>query len=227
MSRESALPASSSSGSLSIGHVLALLTPDFPDLSSSKLRFLEEQGLVTPARTASGYRKFSADDVERLRQILAMQRDHYLPLKVIKKYLQDMENSGSAALHVLPAAALLTQRISREELVRQAAASPALLDDAVKAGLIAPGESFGDDALTVLRALVSLAYSGIEPRHLRGFRVAAQREVELIETALLPIARRADATAKPRSAELAREIAQQLDRVRSSIIRSSLDRLHS
>jgi DNA-binding transcriptional MerR regulator len=83
--------AAASPALLSIGQVLARLTPEFPDLSSSKLRFLEERGLITPARTASGYRKFSPSDLERLRIILAMQRDHYLPLKVIKAYLTDLD----------------------------------------------------------------------------------------------------------------------------------------
>jgi DNA-binding transcriptional MerR regulator len=82
---------------LTIGQVLARLKPEFPDLSSSKLRFLEERELVTPIRTASGYRKFSAADLERLRVILGLQRDHYLPLKVIKEYLADADTSMQEA----------------------------------------------------------------------------------------------------------------------------------
>ncbi|WP_433862221.1 transcriptional regulator FtsR [Streptomyces sp. L7] len=87
MARQAARAHTAPPALLSIGQVLARLTPEFPDLSSSKLRFLEERGLISPSRTASGYRKFSPADVERLHTVLAMQRDNYLPLKVIKKYL--------------------------------------------------------------------------------------------------------------------------------------------
>src|SRR6478736_10143361 len=81
---------SSSAGLLSIGQVLARLSPEFPSLTSSKLRFLEVQGIVTPLRTESGYRKFSQNDLERLRLALTLQRDHYLPLGVIREYLEDI-----------------------------------------------------------------------------------------------------------------------------------------
>jgi DNA-binding transcriptional MerR regulator len=213
---------------LSIGQVLARLSPEFPDLSSSKLRFLEERGLVSPARTASGYRKFSTQDVERLRAVLAMQRDHYLPLKVIKKYFADLDAGLDPAFPGSgPAGSILggSRRHRREDLLREAGADAELLQDAVSASLLPAADSYGDEALTVLRALVELRRNGIEPRHLRGFRAAAEREIGLIETALVPIARRNDATAQARTAELAREIAAQLDVVRGSIIRSSIARL--
>jgi len=213
---------------LSIGQVLARLNPEFPDLSSSKLRFLEERGLVAPSRTASGYRKFSPADVERLRGVLAMQRDHYLPLKVIKKYFADLDAGldpvfpGSA-----PAGSILggTRRYRRDELLREAGADAELLQEAISASLIVASDVYGEEALTVLRALAELRRSGIEPRHLRGFRAAAEREIGLIETALVPIARRNDVSSKARTAELAREIAAQLDVVRGSIIRSSIAQL--
>ncbi|WP_223690851.1 transcriptional regulator FtsR [Leifsonia poae] len=215
---------------LSIGQVLARLTPEFPDLSSSKLRFLEERGLITPARTASGYRKFSAADLERLRVILGMQRDHYLPLKVIKTYLTDLDAGLSPALpgsasgpSMLPSG----RRFKRVELLREAGASAELLRDAVTASVIAPAEVFGEESLAVLKALVELQRNGIEPRHLRGFRAAAERELGLIETALVPIARRNDVSSRAKTAELAREISGQLDVVRGSIIRSALGRLPS
>jgi DNA-binding transcriptional MerR regulator len=215
---------------LSIGQVLARLTPEFPDLSSSKLRFLEERGLVSPARTASGYRKFSPSDVERLRGVLAMQRDHYLPLKVIKKYFADVDAGrdpvlpgGVAPGSMLPAG----RRYRRDELLREAGADAELLQEAISASLISPSELYGDEALTVLKALAELRRSGIEPRHLRGFRAAAEREIGLIETALVPIARRNDVSSKARTAELAREIAGQLDVVRGSIIRSSISRIRA
>ncbi|MEY9851030.1 DNA-binding transcriptional MerR regulator [Leifsonia sp. EB41] len=229
MARQAARAHTASPALLSIGQVLARLTPEFPDLSSSKLRFLEERGLIAPSRTASGYRKFSPADVERLHTVLAMQRDNYLPLKVIKKYLAALDAGENPPLpggardsaSMLPAG----RRFHRDELLREAGATPELLQEAISASLVVPAEVYGEDTLTMLRALAELSSTGIGPRHLRGFRAAAEREIGLIETALVPLARRKDVTAGPQTAELAREIAGQLDVVRGSIIRAALTRL--
>jgi len=214
---------------LSIGQVLAKLNPEFPDLTPSKLRFLEERQLVAPARTESGYRKFSATDMERLRFVLTMQRDHYLPLKVIRGYLAELDAGRTPELPGGPATApsMLSgeRRFSRDELIREAGANAMLLGDAITASLIMPADLFGEDSLAVLKSLVELQRSGIEPRHLRGFRAAAERELGLIENALMPVARRKDASSRARAAEMAREIAGQLEIVRSSLIRSALTRL--
>jgi len=214
---------------LSIGQVLARLTPDFPDLTPSKLRFLEEQRLVSPARTESGYRKFCASDLERLRLILSMQRDLYLPLKVIRGYLDDLDAGNSPTLPggVTPGLSMLSteRRLSRDELIREAGASAALLHDAVSASIILPADIYGDDALGVLRALVELQHSGIEPRHLRGFRGAAERELGLIESALVPLSRRRDASSRAKAADMAVEIAGNFEVIRGSLIRSALGRL--
>ncbi|WP_280677835.1 MerR family transcriptional regulator [Cryobacterium sp. CG_9.6] len=214
---------------LSIGQVLARLTPDFPDLTPSKLRFLEEQGLVSPARTESGYRKFCTADLDRLRLILSMQREHYLPLKVIRSYLDDLDAGLSPTLPggATPGLSMLStaRRLSRDELLRDAGASATLLHDAVSASIILPADYYGENALNVLRALVELQRSGIEPRHLRGFRGAAERELGLIESALVPLARRKDASSRAKAAEMAGEIAGQLEVIRSSLIRSALGRL--
>jgi len=216
---------------LSIGQVLAKLNPEFPDLTPSKLRFLEERQLITPARTDSGYRKFSAADMDRLRFVLSMQRDHYLPLKVIRGYLDELdagrqpELPGGAAQ--APSMLSAERRLTRDELVREAGANAMLLNDAVSASLIVAADTFGEDVLSVLKSLVELQRSGIEPRHLRGFRAAAERELGLIENALMPVARRKDASSRAKAAEMAREIASQLEIVRSSLIRSALTRLDS
>ncbi|MGN6206101.1 transcriptional regulator FtsR [Humibacter sp.] len=214
---------------LSIGQVLAQLTPDFPDLAPSKLRFLEEQGLVTPARTASGYRKFDAHDVERLRTILTLQRDHYLPLKVIRSYLADQDAGRTPILPgtgpARPTMLSTGRRFSRDELLKEAGATQALLQEAIAASLIVPAEVYGDDQLTVLAALVELHRSGIEPRHLRGLRASAERDIGLIETALAPVLRRTDASARARAGELGRELADDLETVRSSIVRAAIARL--
>jgi DNA-binding transcriptional MerR regulator len=214
---------------LSIGQVLSKLAPEFPDLSPSKLRFLEESRLITPARTESGYRKFSAPDLERLRFVLTMQRDHYLPLKVIKGYLDDMDAGRQPVLPgpvaQQPSMLSAERSLTRAELVREAGATTLLLDDAIASSLILPADHFGEEQLAVLRSLVELQRSGIEPRHLRGFRAATERELGLIESALIPVARRKDATSRARAAEMAREIAGQLEVVRGSLIRSALSRL--
>ncbi len=225
-------PARQASGPqlLSIGQVLARLSPEFPDLSPSKLRFLEERHLVTPSRTESGYRKFAPADLERLRLVLTMQRDYYLPLKVIRGYLDDLDAGREP---VLPGGVTVSgpsmlpsdRRLSRDELIKEAGATPMLLGDAVTASLIVAAEHYGDDELSVLKALVELQRSGIEPRHLRGFRAAAERELGLIESALIPVARRKDASSRAKALDMAREIAGQLEVVRSNLIRSALGRL--
>jgi DNA-binding transcriptional MerR regulator len=224
------LRASAPTVLLSIGQVLARLSPEFPELSPSKLRFLEERQLISPARTESGYRKFSAHDMDRLRFVLTMQRDHYLPLKVIREYLEDLDAGKQPELpgtaqpaSILPA----DRRLTRDELIREAGANAMLLGDAISSSLIVPSETFGDDVLAVLRSLVELQRCGIEPRHLRGFRAAAERELGLIENALMPVSRRKDTASRARAAEMAREIADQLEIVRSSLIKSALSRLDS
>lgn len=216
-------------GLLSIGQVLARLRPEFPDLSPSKLRFLEERQLISPARTESGYRKFSPTDMDRLRFVLAMQRDHYLPLKVIRGYLDELDAGlkpelPGAVTGPIPTILPTERKYRREELVREANATPQLLNDAISASLIVAAELYAEPALAVLKSLVELQRSGIEPRHLRGFRAAAERELGLIESALIPIARRKDASSRAKASELARDIAGQLEVVRSSLIRSALAR---
>lgn len=216
---------------MSIGQVLAKLNPEFPDLSPSKLRFLEERKLISPARTESGYRKFSPADLTRLRFVLTMQRDHYLPLKIIRGFLAEMDAGRTPVLPggatASPSMLSAERRLTRDELLREAGAAPSLLTDAVTASLIPPAEVFGEDALAVLKSLVELSRAGIEPRHLRGFRASAEREVALIENALLPVARRKDATSRARAAEAAREMAAQLEVVRGSLVRAALGRINT
>jgi len=213
---------------LSIGQVLARLSTDFPDLTPSKLRFLEDRRLISPSRTASGYRKFTPDDVDRLRFILAVQRDHYLPLKVIRGYLDDLDAGREPTLPGgadVPSMLAGERRFTRDELLREAGASAMLLQDATSAALLPAAETYGDDAVAVLRSLAELQRSGIEPRHLRGLKTTADREISLIESALIPVARRKDAGSRAKALDLAREIAAQIEVVRGSLIRSALDRL--
>ncbi|WP_309066366.1 transcriptional regulator FtsR [Microbacterium sp.] len=222
--RERSAPA----GLLSIGQVLARLTPEFPQLTSSKLRFLEVQGIVNPSRTESGYRKFSPADVERLRTALILQRDHYLPLSVIREQLDEAEAKGDGRRVVAPPSiAPPARRYRRDELISASGATPQLLNEAVSAGLITASDSYPEQVLTLLRALVALVRHGIEPRHLRSLRQNAEREAALIESALSTLLRRTDAASRGRAGELAPELAGRIDEVRGLLVRQALERVLS
>ena len=214
---------------LSIGQVLAKLTPEFPDLTPSKLRFLEAERLVAPARTESGYRKFSHADIERLRFVLTMQRDHYMPLKVIRTQLEDFDAGRTERLaaptRISGAAIGADRRLTRADLLRESGATAAMLADAISYSILPATDTYSDDHVVRLRALVDLARYGLEPRHLRGFRAAAEREVGLIDSALEPLRRRKEAGSRSRAAETAKEIAARLEQIRTALIRDSLERL--
>ncbi len=216
---------------LSIGAVLAQLRGDFPDVTISKIRFLEAEGLVQPGRTPSGYRQFAAADVERLRFVLAAQRDHYLPLKVIKEQL-DAADSGAGPAAALPRpprrlvpidapaenvglpvaddfTAGKELRLTQEELLEQAGIDAPALAELQQYGLVRPGPAgfFDPDAVLVARTVKAMTEFGIEPRHLRAFRAAADREVGLLEQIVTPVYRHRDPEAKSRADEVVRELA--------------------
>lgn len=224
----SAQSARKPAGLLSIGQVLAKLGPEFPDLSPSKLRFLEDQGLISPQRTPSGYRKFDGADLERLRYILTLQRDHYLPLKVILGHLEDIDAGrtpqlpGANVRVDAPSILGAERRLSRAELQSEAGASKQLLADAISAQLLPGAEPFSEEALQSLRALVELQRFGIEPRHLRGMRQSAQREAALIESALKPMLGRRETGSQARAAEAARDLAGHIQSVRDILTREAL-----
>lgn len=230
MSASAAREDATGSGLLSIGQVLARLTPDFPKLSASKLRFLEVQGIVTPSRTESGYRKFAPNDVERLRVALTLQRDHYMPHSVIRDYLGDLD-AGRSPSHsgrsheppptIIPAG----RRYRRADLLSTTGAAPQLLNDAISTGIIVPAEYYGEDTISMMRALVALDRHGIEPRHLRATRASAEREVALIESSLSSLLRRQDAGSRAKASELAPELARRLDDVRQAFVASALMRV--
>lgn len=213
-----------SGGLLSIGQVLARLQDDFADLTPSKLRFLEEQGLITPERTKSGYRKFSQAHIERLRLILTLQRDHYLPLKVIADVLDEVDQGRDP---VIPGAAprsassILTPRrvLSSEELQRLTGATSRFLGEAIAAGLLPAAEVFPHDAVAQVGALLRLAERGITPRHLRALRVGAEREAELIAQA---VTTRGLKSGSPHSDEDSLELAGYFETVRSGVLRHRL-----
>jgi DNA-binding transcriptional MerR regulator len=231
---------------MSIGEVLDRLRPDFPDVTISKIRFLESEGLVEPQRTPSGYRKFTSDDLQRLRYVLAAQRDQYLPLKVIKSHLEAIdrgleppETPGGAprvpmsvvASDGLPTAEAFAHdatelRLSRDELIAAAGIEPALLDQLCDYGLIqrrAGSSHYDGGALMVARAAAEMAGFGIEPRHLRAFKSAAEREVGLIEQVVTPMARQRGADAQARAQETVRELAALSVRLHAALVKAALD----
>ncbi|MDQ1538084.1 MAG: hypothetical protein QOE58_2477 [Actinomycetota bacterium] len=194
---------------LTIGAVLAALAPDFPDITISKIRFLEAEGLLTPERTGSGYRTFSPADLERLRYILAAQRDRFWPLKVIREALDKLErglepapdDSASSRPQVplavgdpsLPTAFDLRRksdlRLTDDELREAAGLDPSTFEALSTYGLLRPDSSghYGASAVAVARAAGALAAYGIEPRHLRPFRTAADREIGLVQQVVTPM----------------------------------------
>ena len=167
---------------VSIGQVLDELRVEFPDISPSKIRFLEAEGLIQPLRSSSGYRRFSVADIERLRFILTAQRDEYLPLRVIKERLDALD--PAAAGGSVPAVAM-----TRSELLTAAGAAEELLAELEDYGLIRRARSYGTQALSVLRSAVRLGEHGIQPRHLRAVKAAVDREAALIEQAVAPLTR--------------------------------------
>lgn len=228
MAASPARERSASAGLLSIGQVLARLTPEFPDLTSSKLRFLEVQGIVTPSRTESGYRKFSQADIDRLRLGLTLQRDHYLPLSVIREQLDEAEANGAARGLVPPPSITPTpRRYRREELLSAAGAGPQLLNDAISTGVIAAQETYPEATVVLLRGLVALDRHGIEPRHLRSLRQGAERDVALIESAMSALLRRTDAASRAKASEMAPELAAKIEEVRSLFVKDALSRVLS
>ncbi|MFD1720789.1 MerR family transcriptional regulator [Amnibacterium endophyticum] len=215
-------------GTISIGQVLSRLEQDFPELSPSKLRFLEDKGLINPARTPSGYRSFSDSDIARIKLVLLMQRDHYLPLKVIRQYLADLDagldpmwpGTATGAITILET----ERRWSREELLADTGATAELLSDAVSAGLLPAADVFGELDVTTTRALVDLRRAGIEPRHLRAMRIAVERELDLVANALLPMRRRPDSASRQRAEERETELVARLETVRAALVKRTLEK---
>ena len=229
---------------LSIGEVLAQLRDEFPDVTISKIRFLEAEGLIEPERTPSGYRKFSREDVARLRYVLSAQRDQYLPLRVIKAHLEaidrgleppDSPGSGPQVPRALVAADGLPGpdtfgrdtselRLSRDELIDAASIEPAQLSQLEQFGLVAarPGGFYDGDALVIAKTVAEMSRFGLEPRHLRAFRAAADREVGLVEQVVAPLVRQRNPEARGRAEEVARELAALSVKLHATLVRSGL-----
>ena len=179
-----------SRASVSIGQVLDQLSQEFPDISPSKIRFLEAEGLIQPLRSSSGYRRFSSADIKRLRFILTAQRDEYLPLRVIKERLDALDGTSSGGASGPGAAAGVPPvAMTRSELLAATGATEELLAELEDYGLIRRARSYGIQTLSVLRSAVHLREYGVQPRHLRVIKAAADRETALVEQAVAPLAR--------------------------------------
>jgi hypothetical protein len=268
-------------GTMSIGEVLGILKPEFPDITVSKIRFLEGAGLVQPDRSASGYRKFSEDDVARLRFVLRAQRDQYLPLRVIRQRLTDLEQVGGlgargapaapeadpgAAARVGPgagavpgggaaqgapgaggatgpaagaqpawstgegfgAAAPSDAQFTRDELCRAAGATVEQLLQLESFGLVSArgsgerGAWYGGDDLVLLRLARELADYGLEARHLRMYKLFAEREAALFEQVVAPLVRQRNPEARARARDTIDALAQLGGRMRDLALRSAI-----
>ncbi|MFF8557084.1 MerR family transcriptional regulator [Streptomyces sp. NPDC015501] len=234
--------ASAEARPMSIGTVLIQLREEFPEVTISKIRFLEAEGLVEPQRTPSGYRKFTPRDVERLAQVLRMQRDHYLPLKVIREHLEALARGEQP---VLPspgdrrdladgvwetdAGAATAARIGRAELLAAAEVDDERLTEWESYGLIAPSPEGGYDAetVTVAKLVVDLGRFGLEPRHLRAMRASADREAGLVEQLVAPLRRHRNPQTRAHAEATANELAELSVRLHAALVQSALrSRLH-
>ncbi|MER7489534.1 MerR family transcriptional regulator [Streptomyces sp. NPDC126497] len=229
--------AAADTGLMSIGAVLGVLREEFPEVTISKIRFLESEGLIEPQRTPSGYRKFSAGDVERLGHVLRMQRDHYLPLKVIREHLEAMERGEAAQLPVLgrsrdgegggpeaaaegPAAA----RIGRGRLLATAGIDERMLVEWESYGLLAPVEDgmYDAEAVTVAGLITELGRFGIEPRHLRAMKAAADREAGLVDQVVAPLKRHRNPQTRAHAQARTKELAALTVKLHAALVQAAL-----
>lgn len=217
---------------MSIGEVLVMLKTEFRDVTISKIRFLEGEGLIDPERTPSGYRKFYDKDIERLRTILRMQRDEYLPLKVIKDRLESKEEDGAAR----PASAPVEEEIatpptglhmSEEELAVATGVDKNRIRELESFGLLRAhglnGDKYfdGDDFIVLSIAKDFFKY-GIEARHLTMYRHFADREATFFESIVLPMLRQKNPDARRVAADNLSELAALSRKLKQALLRSNL-----
>jgi DNA-binding transcriptional MerR regulator len=224
---------------MTIGEVLGRLQPEFPDVTISKIRFLEAEGLIEPQRTQSGYRKFTHADLERLKYILAVQRDEYLPLRIIKEHLDAVDRGaeppplrrrpprGLVATDTVYDAATLSGeqdvRLTRRQLADAAGLDADRLGELEKYGLLSrKGSHYDGAALAVACTAAALSVFGFEARHLRSVKAAADRELGMIEQAVTPMLRQRAPGAHDRAVESAREIGTLWMKLHATFVSSGL-----
>ncbi|MCH0541031.1 MerR family transcriptional regulator [Streptomyces sp. MUM 203J] len=225
---------------VSIGTVLTQLREEFPEVTISKIRFLESEGLVEPRRTSSGYRKFSPEDVERLALILRMQRDHYLPLKVIREHLDALARGEQVQLPAQGASGDRSDavppwdsepgrptaaRIGRAELLAAAEVGEDELAEWESYGLVtegAEGGGYDAEAVTVAKLVAELGRFGLEPRHLRAMKAAADRDAGLVEQVVAPLRRHRNPQTRAHAEATTRELAALSVRLHAALVSTAL-----
>ncbi|MQA84855.1 MAG: MerR family DNA-binding transcriptional regulator [Streptosporangiales bacterium] len=225
---------------MSIGEVLARLRPEFCDITISKIRFLESEGLIEPQRSPSGYRKFTHADIERLRYVLSAQRDHYLPLRVIREHLEASDRGLAPPLAGMPGPRPLVaadsmpaeqdftaedRRLTRRELLEATGLDDQRLRELEDFGLVVrDGRHYDAEAVAIVKTVVELGRFGLEARHLRAVKAAADREIGLVEQVVTPLVRQRDPGARGRADDAAREIAALSLRLHAALMKVELGR---
>lgn len=222
-------------GYMTIGEVVEALSDTYPDLTVSKVRFLEEEGLVTPSRTAGGYRKFMPADVHRLELVLKLQKEHFLPLSVIREKLRDVDRGKVPAELKGAPAAIEEVALPLEDMepVPIARASDELglpeefIRELVDYGLVLPTK--GGEGLELHASDVEIAHAcwalrpwGIEPRHLKMFESFAEREAGLFGQVLMPAARHRTPEARQRVVESLEEMTEAVEDLKGLLLRRTL-----
>lgn len=225
---------------LTIGEVLNQVRSEFDDISISKIRFLEAEGLIVPSRTKSGYRKFSSSDVDKLRYILRMQRDHYLPLKVIKEHIEAIDRGLKPELDQIDKPKVPSSlvdlnyvgikksniRVTREELIANTSISDQDLKESEDYGLIkvlADKRHYDDNAVRTARVIAALSGFGLEPRHLKFLKSGSDRESSLIKQIASPMSRSKRPDAGEQALEMMREISNLTNQLHFILVSSTLD----
>ncbi|MGW2291267.1 transcriptional regulator FtsR [Streptomyces phaeochromogenes] len=226
--------AAMDNGLMSIGTVLNVLRDEFPEVTISKIRFLESEGLIEPQRTPSGYRKFGPGDVERLGHVLRMQRDHYLPLKVIREHLDAVERGEAVPLPsvgrqrdgeaLCESEGPTVARIGRAELLAAVEIGEQELEEWESYGLITPLPEgvYDAEAVTVAGLVVELGRFGIEPRHLRAVKAAADREAGLVDQVVAPLRRHRNPQTRAHAEAQTKELAGLAVKLHAALVQSAL-----
>ncbi len=213
---------------MSIGEVINLLREDFPDVSVSKLRFLESQGLIDPDRTSSGYRQFRRGDLRRIRFILQQQRDHFLPLKVIKSKLtmwergEALDDEDDSALSSLADGG---EPLTRADLLRISSLTDAQLDDLQSHGILKPLDGstvFGPEARVIAVEARRLMENGLEARHLRAVRLGVDRESEILRQLTAPLLRATNAEAQAQARDTLASCAESIQALHKAMLVADL-----
>lgn len=221
----------------SIGDVIKQLQVDFPDLKVSKIRFFEAEGLISPRRSKSGYRRFSPEDISRIRFILGLQRDEFLPLKIIRERLDAMDSGHVTAIpvHRDSVAGAVTadqfrapqvRRLTRADVCVRSGVDDELLAVLVRMEMVVPDAAgfFSVDDVDVVSIAARLGEFGIDSRHLRSLVTMARRQSDLVNRVAEPIAHGRDENAAERSAEVGREVSALLVSLHASLVKANISR---